>query len=127
MESTLGDVAAGRHNGGTDIEDAREASRQARAAVRQEARKLMAEVENLLQCLKSTADPELARARAEVENAISATKQALAERTDQVRRRTNETFEAGNRYVHDRPWPAIGVAAVSAFIVGLLVGRRAIG
>ena len=127
MESTLGDVTAGRHNGGSDVEAAREASRQARAAVRQEVRKLMAEVENLLQCLKSTADPELARARAEVENAIAATKQALAERADQMRRRTNETFEAGDRYVHDRAWSAIGVAAVSAFIVGLLVGRRAIG
>jgi len=127
MESTPGDVAAGRHNGGTDVEAAREASRQARAAVRQEVRKLIAEVENLLQCLKDIADPELARARAEVENAIAATRQALAERADRVRHRANETFEAGNRYVHDRPWSAIGVAALSAFIVGLLVRRRAIG
>jgi ElaB/YqjD/DUF883 family membrane-anchored ribosome-binding protein len=42
-----------------------------------------------------------------------------------VRRRTNESLEAGNRYVHDRPWSAIGVAAVSAFIVGLLIRTAA--
>jgi ElaB/YqjD/DUF883 family membrane-anchored ribosome-binding protein len=125
MQNTTNDPASGRAgNGGTDVQTAREASRQARAAVREEVRKLIAEVENLLQCVKNLADPELARARAEVENGIAATRQALSERADQVRRRGNETLEASNRYVHEQPWAAIGVAALSGIVLGLLVARR---
>jgi ElaB/YqjD/DUF883 family membrane-anchored ribosome-binding protein len=125
MGNTTNEPASGRTgNGGTDVQTAREASRQARAAVREEVRKLIAEVENLLQCVKNLADPELARARAEVENGIAATRQALSERADQVRRRGNETLEASNRYVHERPWAVIGVAALSGLLLGLLVARR---
>jgi hypothetical protein len=50
----------------------------ASAAGRQEARRLIVEIENLLRCVKVTADPEVARARAEVESAVAATKRALA-------------------------------------------------
>jgi ElaB/YqjD/DUF883 family membrane-anchored ribosome-binding protein len=125
MRNTTNDPASGRTgNGGTDVQTAREASRQARAAVREEVRKLIAEVENLLQGVKNLADPELARARAEVENAIAATRHALRERADQVRRRANETLEASDRYVHEQPWAVIGVAALSGVVLGLLIARR---
>ena len=68
MGNTTNDPASGqRGNGGTDVRTAREAARQARSAVRDEVRKLIAEVENPFQCVKNLADPELARARAEVE------------------------------------------------------------
>jgi ElaB/YqjD/DUF883 family membrane-anchored ribosome-binding protein len=125
MGNITNDPAFGRTgNGGTDVQTARETSRQARAAVREEVRKLIAEVENLLQCVKNLPDPELARARAEVENAIAATREALSERANQVRRRVNDTLEASNRYVHERPWAVIGVVALSGLLLGLLVARR---
>jgi ElaB/YqjD/DUF883 family membrane-anchored ribosome-binding protein len=31
---------------------------------------------------------------------------------------------AGDEYVRDRPWQAVGVAAAAGLLVGLLVGRR---
>jgi ElaB/YqjD/DUF883 family membrane-anchored ribosome-binding protein len=124
MDTTTNDTAtAGRHNGGTDVETAREASRQARAAVRQEVRSLIAGVENLLRCVKDAADPEVARARAEVESAISATKKALAERAGQARRQASETLAAGDRYVREQPWQVISVAAISGVIIGFLLGQ----
>ena len=103
MDTLTNDIASGgRHNGGTEVEAAREASRQARAAVRQEVRKLIAEVES----------------------AVAATKRALAERAGQVRRQAGERLEAGDRYVREQAWQAIGVAAISGLVIGLLLGRR---
>jgi ElaB/YqjD/DUF883 family membrane-anchored ribosome-binding protein len=32
--------------------------------------------------------------------------------------------KATNRYVHENPWPPMGVVAGAAFIVGVLIGRR---
>jgi ElaB/YqjD/DUF883 family membrane-anchored ribosome-binding protein len=125
MDTPTNDIAtAGRHNGGNEVEAAREASRQARAAVRQEVRKLIAGVENLLRCVRDAADPEVTRVRAEVENAVADTKRALAERAGQVRRQASETLEAGDRYVRNQPWQAISVAAISGLLIGLLLGRR---
>jgi ElaB/YqjD/DUF883 family membrane-anchored ribosome-binding protein len=121
MDNTTNDMTGtGRHNGGTDIEAAREASRHARSALRQEVRKLVTGVENLLRCVKDAADPEIARARAEVEHAVAATNRALAARADQVR----QTLKASDRYVHQQPWRVISVAALAALAIGLLVGRR---
>jgi ElaB/YqjD/DUF883 family membrane-anchored ribosome-binding protein len=124
MDTPTNDIATGgRHDGGTEVEAAREASRQARAAVRQEVHKLIAEVENLLRRVRDAADPEVARVRAEVESAVGATKKALAERVGQVRRGAGERLEAGDRYVHERAWRAIGVAAISGLVIGLLLAR----
>jgi ElaB/YqjD/DUF883 family membrane-anchored ribosome-binding protein len=38
--------------------------------------------------------------------------------------RAREAAKATNRYVHENPWPSLGVAAGAAFILGLLIGRR---
>ena len=113
----------------TELEQAqlratREASRQARAAVRQEVSTLIAEVEKLLRCVRAAADPELARVRAEVESAVAATKRALAARVYLVRRQASHTVEASDRYVREQPWQAIAVAATSGLVIGLLLGRR---
>ena len=38
--------------------------------------------------------------------------------------RAKAAANATNGYVHENPWPSIGVAAGIAFVAGLLVGRR---
>jgi ElaB/YqjD/DUF883 family membrane-anchored ribosome-binding protein len=38
--------------------------------------------------------------------------------------RTREAAQKTNAYVHDNPWPSIGVAAGVGLLVGLLIGRR---
>jgi ElaB/YqjD/DUF883 family membrane-anchored ribosome-binding protein len=122
MNTATSDIATrGPH---AEVQAAREASRQARAAVRQEVSTLIAEVEKLLRCVRAAADPEVARARAEVESAVAATKRALAARVYQLRRQASDTVEASDRYVREQPWQAIGAAAISGFVIALLLGRR---
>jgi len=118
MDTATSDIATARAQ--AEVQAAREVSRQARTAVRQEVSTLITEVEKLLQCVRAAADPEVVRVRAEVENAVAATKRALVTRVDQVRRQV----EASDRYVRAQPWQAIGVAAISGVVIGLLLGRQ---
>ena len=122
MATTTSDIGTGAPH--AEVQAAREASVQARAAVRQEVSTLIAEVEKLLGCVRAAADPEVARVRAEVESALTATKRALAARVYQVRRQASDTVEASDRYVREQPWQAIGVAAISGVVIGLLLGRH---
>ena len=46
----------------------------------------------------------------EVEEAVVAQTRAAARATD--------------GYVHESPWPAIGIAAAASLIVGVLIGRK---
>jgi ElaB/YqjD/DUF883 family membrane-anchored ribosome-binding protein len=122
MNTATSDIATARAH--AEVQAAREVSRQARTAVRQEVSTLIAEVEKLLQCVRAAADPEVVRVRAEVENAVAATRRALVARVDQVRRQASDTVEAGDRYVREQPWQALGIAAISGVVIGLLLGRQ---
>ena len=113
-----------RHDGKTVKGAARDAARQAGVAANQEVRKLIADVEDLVRRVGDAADPELARLRAKVESTVATTKRAISDGTDQVQRQANEALEAGDRYVRDQPWEAIGIAAVAGLAIGFLVGRR---
>ena len=113
-----------RHDGKTVKGAARDAARQARVAANQEVHKLIADVEDLVRRVGDAADPELARLRAKVESTIATTKRAISDGTEQVQRQAKEALEAGDRYVRDQPWDAIGIAAVAGLAIGFLVGRR---
>ena len=113
-----------RHDGKTIRGAARQAARQARVAANHEVRKLIADVEDLVRRVGDAADPELARLRAKVESTVATTKKAISDGTDEVQRQAKEALEAGDRYVRDQPWDAIGIAAVAGLVIGFLVGRR---
>jgi ElaB/YqjD/DUF883 family membrane-anchored ribosome-binding protein len=121
---TVGSDPLDSHNGKGEISELREASRQARAAVRDEVQKLIADVEGLIRRVGDAADPELRRLRAEVQNAIEATRQALANRAEQAQQRAEEVFEASDSYVRAQPWQTLGVVAVAGLLLGFLIGRR---
>jgi ElaB/YqjD/DUF883 family membrane-anchored ribosome-binding protein len=103
---------------------ARETARQARVVGKDEVSRLVADVEELVRRIANAADPELSRLRANVEQALATTKDALADGTDRVRREARHAIATGDRVVHERPWEAIGVAAVAALAIGFLLGRR---
>ncbi len=125
METTANDLdREPRHDGKTVKGAAREAARQAGVAANQEVRKLIADVEDLVRRVGDAADPELVRLRAKVESTVATTKRAISDGTDQVQRQAKEALEAGDRYVRDQPWEAIGIAAVAGLAIGFLVGRR---
>jgi ElaB/YqjD/DUF883 family membrane-anchored ribosome-binding protein len=90
----------------------------------QEARNLMADVQDLLSRIAHVADPEIARVRARVERGLASAKQTLADGTDRVQRHAKDAVAAGDNYVREQPWQAVGIAAAAGLLVGFLVARR---
>jgi ElaB/YqjD/DUF883 family membrane-anchored ribosome-binding protein len=51
-------------------------------------------------------------------------RERLGEFEGEIRARAQEAARTTDRYVHENPWGAIGIAAGVAFMLGLLSGRR---
>ncbi len=47
-----------------------------------------------------------------------------AQRAREAAQRAREAARATDDYVHENPWPALGVAVVGGFVIGLLMNRR---
>jgi len=103
---------------------ARSAARHARAAGNAEVEALIEDVEELIHQIGEAAEPEMARARERVTDAVASTKRAIAGGATQVRRQAGEALEAGDSYVRGQPWKAVGAAAALGLIVGVLAFRR---
>jgi ElaB/YqjD/DUF883 family membrane-anchored ribosome-binding protein len=125
MEGTVNDLGGDALQAGRKVRGAgREAAGKARAVANDEVSRLVADVEELVRRVADAADPELARLRANVEATLATTKAALSDGTEQVRRQARDALASGDRYVRERPWEAIGVAAVAGVAIGFLLGRR---
>lgn len=95
-----------------------------RSATGREVSDLMADVQDLLGQVASVADPNIARLRAKVEGAMASVRSAVSDSTDRVQEQARDVLRTGDRYVHEQPWQAIGLAAAAGLIVGFLVARR---
>jgi ElaB/YqjD/DUF883 family membrane-anchored ribosome-binding protein len=86
-----------------------------------DARIVVADVEELLKATASQTGDKIAAVRARVQV-------ALADVRDTVVVSAQEAAQATDRYVHENPWKSVGfTAGVSAgvgLLVGLLLGRR---
>lgn len=89
-----------------------------------EVKNLMADVQDLLGRVAHVADPEIARLRTNVELRLSAAKKALVDGTDHIQRHAKSAMSAGDSYVRDQPWQAVGIAAAAGLVVGFLAARR---
>jgi ElaB/YqjD/DUF883 family membrane-anchored ribosome-binding protein len=103
---------------------ARDAAQNAGTAAGDEVHNLIADVEDLVNRVGDAADPEVRRLRAKVADAIATARKSIAEGVGQVQGQANQALEAGDRYVRNRPWEAIGIAALAGLVVGFLVARR---
>ena len=77
--------------------------------------------------LKASAGDVSARmsgVRDRLEESVKATRARIAEMEDAVVAQTKAAAEATNQYVHENPWPSIGIAAAAGLVVGVLLGRR---
>ncbi|HXC10732.1 MAG TPA: hypothetical protein VNV61_17490 [Steroidobacteraceae bacterium] len=83
----------------------------------QEVPNLSADVQNLLGRVAHVADPEIMRLRARIERGLATVK-------TRVQRQAKDMLTTGDGYVRDRPWQAVGVAAVVGLFLGFLVARR---
>jgi ElaB/YqjD/DUF883 family membrane-anchored ribosome-binding protein len=111
-------------NGKAAAGKARAAAQNRRDGGTQEVHDLMAHVQDLLGQMAHVADPEIARLRARVAEALEMAKRAVASGSQQVQRQTKDAMRAGDAYVRNQPWQAVGVAAVVGLIAGILVAKR---
>jgi ElaB/YqjD/DUF883 family membrane-anchored ribosome-binding protein len=117
-------VATGNGSGKVPATDARSATAQRRDGGNQEVHDLIADVQDLLSQMAHVADPEIARLRAKVADAVDNTKRAAIAGTRRVQRHATDAARAGDDYVRNQPWQAVGVAAVIGLVVGFLVAKR---
>ena len=109
---------------------AREAAREARdtqavrVAADREVHNLIRDIEKLIERMKDATDPELTLVRAKVEASIAAVRQAIFDGAGHLQRQAQEVFEAGDSFIRQRPWKAIGVASAAGLAIGLVLGRR---
>ena len=104
--------------------DGIDTAHQWRSATGQEVNDLMADVQDLLGRVAHVADPDIARLRKKVEGALANAKTALSDGRDSVRRQAREAVQAGDSYVREQPWQAVGIAAAAGLLIGFLVARR---
>lgn len=103
---------------------AREAAQRAGTAAGEEVQNLIADVEDLIDRVGDAVDPEVRRLRSKVAAAVITTKKSIADGVEQVQGQAKEAIEAGDRFVRNQPWEAIGIAALAGLAVGFLVARR---
>ncbi|MDP9065569.1 MAG: hypothetical protein M3O06_06880 [Pseudomonadota bacterium] len=89
-----------------------------------EFKNLIADVEDLIARIADLKDSDVARVRDRVVHAVEAAKESVAERADTLRRQAQRAVNTADDYVRDRPWQAVGVAALVGAVMGIVAARR---
>ena len=87
-------------------------------------RAAIAEVEALIESSAAGASEQAAEVKARAEHTVHDAKRRLSAAQEAISDQARRSVRDADRYVHDKPWQAIGIAAGLAFVVGLLVSRR---
>ena len=82
------------------------------------------DAEALLKATAGDASARMSGVRDRLEESVKATRARIAEMEDAVVAQTKAAAQATNQYVHENPWPSIGVAAAAGLMLGVLLGRR---
>ena len=90
----------------------------------QDLKVVVTDAEELLRATASQAGERAAAARQKIEHSLARAKVKLSELESVVAERTREVAHEADRYVHEHPWKAVGVAAGIGLIIGLLISRR---
>jgi ElaB/YqjD/DUF883 family membrane-anchored ribosome-binding protein len=85
---------------------------------------MLTEAEDLLRRAGNETGERAKDLRAQVEAKLLAAKLRLQELEGEAMDRAKAAARMTDDYVHDNPWPAIGVAAGVGFLLGMLISRR---
>ena len=94
------------------------------AALTNEFRNFVADIEDLIKSTASLSGEELSQAKERIRERIASAKDRLGDTGETVVARARRTIAATNDYVNDEPWKAIGLGTVLGFLIGVLVARR---
>jgi len=101
-----------------------EALGRSKEALVKDFRNLINDGEALLKSTTNLSGEALAQARAQFRATLADARTRVDEVSRVAREKGRQAAVATDRYVHDNPWPAIGVAAGLGFLIGFLVTRR---
>lgn len=90
----------------------------------QDLKAVVNDTEELLKATANDASDRATKARVRAQESLRHAQARLSEMEQHLAERARAAAHATNQYVHENPWPSIGVAAGAGFIVGLLIGRR---
>jgi ElaB/YqjD/DUF883 family membrane-anchored ribosome-binding protein len=82
------------------------------------------DAENLLKATAGDASERATKARAHVEESLNRARARIKETEQHLAAQAREAAQKTNEYVHENPWPSMGIAAGVGFVIGLLIGRR---
>jgi len=85
---------------------------------------VIADGEDLLKAAAEVSGEGFAVARQKFEKKLDSAKAKLAGASHAAVEKTKETAAVANRYVHENPWPTIGIAAAAGLLIGYLAARR---
>lgn len=78
------------------------------------------DAEGFLDAMASYSGDTAARARAAFESKIERLRALVGEGQDSARQKYRETIETTDRYVHTRPWQAIGIGVAIGMLIGYM-------
>lgn len=106
------------------IEPVQDSVRTAARTGSQEFRNLIADVEELIKRIAHVDDADLARARAKLQNTLTAARTALHDGTERVKTTARHAADTTDQYVHTNPWSAVGIAAAAGAAIAVLLSTR---
>jgi len=125
METTFdGTTEQARASGRRLKNDLSEGVNDVKGAASSEIKNLIADVEDLMARIADLKDADVVRVRTKVQRAVDATKQSLADGAETIRQHAQDVASTADDYVRDRPWQAVGIAALVGAVVGILATRR---
>jgi ElaB/YqjD/DUF883 family membrane-anchored ribosome-binding protein len=86
--------------------------------------RLIGDLESLLKGAAGAAAEQAGEAGEKLSAGLAEARERLEAVEDSVRDGVKRGARRADRYVHDNPWPAIGIAAAAAFLLGVLISRR---
>lgn len=86
--------------------------------------KFLDDVEDLLRHVTPLQDSDISRARQRVESSINSVRSTAERGIHQTVETTRAAAKATDTFVHDRPWTAIGIAAVAGALLATLISSR---
>jgi|SRR5687767_8185594 ElaB/YqjD/DUF883 family membrane-anchored ribosome-binding protein len=87
-------------------------------------RNVLEDAEALLTATAGQAGERIQKARERAQETVRVARERLVDTQEEVVKQARKAAKETDRYVHDNPWQAVGIAAGVAFIIGVLVSRR---
>lgn len=85
---------------------------------------VVADVEALIQATAAQGGEALAHARNKASASLHAAKEKMAEAQTALSAKTRLAADVTEEYVRIHPWEAVGIAALTGLLAGLLIARR---